>query len=408
MFSLLPHNLSLFQIISSLSQVIFFILICVWFLKKISFLKKYKKLSLIKIIDKISVGTYESIIIVDIQEKKIVLGVTRKNISYLYTLPSMNIKDQNVQIKDQNVQIKDQNVQIKDQNVQIKDQNVQIKDQNVQIKDQNVQIKDQNVQIKDQNVQILKKIFYYFKKILIYFQTTLILFLFCPTVYADVSNITNNMTDGGDLSWSIPVQTLVFLSLLTFIPAFLLMMTGFTRIIIVFGLLRNALGTPYAPPNQILIGLALFLTFFVMSPTIDKVYINAYKPFSNKTINMQEAIVQASIPLKTFMSNQTRISDLELFSKLAHLSSYKDQKDIPMRVLLPAFIISELKTAFQIGFTIFIPFLIIDLVVASVLMALGMMMVPPATIALPLKLILFVLVDGWQLLVSSLIQSFNV
>ncbi|WP_261789595.1 flagellar type III secretion system pore protein FliP [Buchnera aphidicola] len=234
------------------------------------------------------------------------------------------------------------------------------------------------------------------------------LFLFCPLVYADIPGPTSHILSDGGQTWSLPVQTLIFLTSLTFLPAFLLMMTSFTRIIIVFGLLRNALGTPYAPPNQILLGLALFLTFFIMSPTFDKVYKEAYLPFTQEKINMDEAIIKGSIPLKKFMLNQTHTSDLELFSKLAHISSYKNKEEIPMRILLPAFVTSELKTAFQIGFTIFIPFLIIDLVVASVLMALGMMMVPPSTISLPFKLMLFVLVDGWQLLVTSLSQSFKI
>ncbi|WP_244278931.1 flagellar type III secretion system pore protein FliP [Buchnera aphidicola] len=235
----------------------------------------------------------------------------------------------------------------------------------------------------------------------------LFLLLLCPTVRAEIPGLTSHVLDDGGQTWSVPVQTLVFLTSLTFLPAFLLMMTSFTRIIIVFGLLRNALGTPYAPPNQILIGLALFLTFFIMSPTFDKIYQDAYVPFSEEKINMEDAISKGSIPLKKFMLNQIRMPDLELFSKLANISYYENKNDIPMRILLPSFITSELKTAFQIGFTIFIPFLIIDLVVASVLMALGMMMVPPSTISLPFKLMLFVLVDGWQLLITSLAQSFN-
>lgn len=235
----------------------------------------------------------------------------------------------------------------------------------------------------------------------------LFLFLICPAVYAEIPGITSHVLENGGQTWSVPIQTLVFLTSLTFLPAFLIMMTSFTRIIIVFGLLRNALGTPYIPSNQILLGLALFLTFFIMSPTFDTVYNEAYVPFSEEKLNMEEAIAKGIVPFKKFMLNQTRTTDLELFSKLAHISSYKDKYDIPMRILLPSFITSELKTAFQIGFTIFIPFLIIDLVVASVLMALGMMMVPPSTISLPFKLMLFVLVDGWQLLIISLAQSFN-
>ena len=181
---------------------------------------------------------------------------------------------------------------------------------------------------------------------------------------------------------------------------------SFTRIIIVFGLLRNALGTPSAPPNQVLLGLALFLTFFIMSPVIDKIYVDAYQPFSEEKISMQEALEKGAQPLREFMLRQTREADLALFARLANTGPIQGPEAVPMRILLPAYVTSELKTAFQIGFTIFIPFLIIDLVIASVLMALGMMMVPPATIALPFKLMLFVLVDGWQLLVGSLAQSF--
>ena len=176
--------------------------------------------------------------------------------------------------------------------------------------------------------------------------------------------------------------------------------------LIVFGLLRNALGTPSAPPNQVLLGLALFLTFFIMSPVIDKIYVDAYQPFSEEKISMQEALEKGAQPLREFMLRQTREADLGLFARLANTGPLQGPEAVPMRILLPAYVTSELKTAFQIGFTIFIPFLIIDLVIASVLMALGMMMVPPATIALPFKLMLFVLVDGWQLLVGSLAQSF--
>lgn len=233
-----------------------------------------------------------------------------------------------------------------------------------------------------------------------------LLWLVTPLAFAQPPGITSQPLPGGGQSWSLPVQTLVFITSLTFIPAILLMMTSFTRIIIVFGLLRNALGTPSAPPNQVLLGLALFLTFFIMSPVIDKIYVNAYQPFSEEKISMQEALEKGAQPLREFMLRQTREADLGLFARLANTGPLQGPEAVPMRILLPAYVTSELKTAFQIGFTIFIPFLIIDLVIASVLMALGMMMVPPATIALPFKLMLFVLVDGWQLLVGSLAQSF--
>lgn len=207
-------------------------------------------------------------------------------------------------------------------------------------------------------------------------------------------------------NWSLPVQTLVLITSLTLLPAVLLMMTGFTRIIIVLGLLRNALGTASSPPNQVLLGLALFLTFFVMSPVFTQVYNNAWLPLSQDKISMQDALEKGMLPMRNFMFEQTRQTDLALFTRIAKLPNYNSHDDVPMRILLPAFVTSELKSGFQIGFTIFMPFLIIDLVVASVLMALGMMMVPPATMSLPFKLMLFVLVDGWQLILGSLAQSF--
>ncbi|ADU69701.1 Flagellar biosynthesis protein FliP [Pantoea sp. AS-PWVM4] len=232
------------------------------------------------------------------------------------------------------------------------------------------------------------------------------LLLLAPVAHAQLPGLVSHPLANGGQSWSLPVQTLVFITSLTFIPAVLLMMTSFTRIIIVFGLLRNALGTPSAPPNQVLVGLALFLTFFIMAPTFDKIYSDAYLPFSQDKISMDVAIDKGAQPLREFMLRQTREADLALFARLANTPPIEGPEAVPMRILLPAYVTSELKTAFQIGFTVFIPFLIIDLVVASVLMALGMMMVPPATISLPFKLMLFVLVDGWQLLVGSLAQSF--
>ena len=218
--------------------------------------------------------------------------------------------------------------------------------------------------------------------------------------------LTSTPGPGGSQTWSLSVQTLVLLTSMSFLPALLLSMTCFTRILIVLGLLRTALGTQSSPPNQILVGLSLFLTFFVMSPVFDKIYTDAYKPFSENMISAEKALELGVGPLKTFMLKQTRETDLALFAKLAKAPDMQGPEDVALRILLPSFVISELKTAFQIGFTIFIPFLIIDLVVASVLMAMGMMMVPPATIALPFKLMLFVLADGWQLLMGALAQSF--
>ena len=218
--------------------------------------------------------------------------------------------------------------------------------------------------------------------------------------------ITSMTGPGGVQTWSLSVQMLVLITSLSFLPALLLSMTSFTRILIVLGLLRTAIGTQSSPPNQILVGLSLFLTFFVMSPVFDKVHSEAYKPFSENKISAEQALERGVEPFKQFMLKQTREADLALFAKLANVASMDGPEQVPLRILLPAYVISELKTAFQIGFTIFIPFLIVDLVVASVLMSMGMMMVPPATIALPFKLMLFVLVDGWQLLIGALAQSF--
>jgi flagellar biosynthesis protein FliP len=218
--------------------------------------------------------------------------------------------------------------------------------------------------------------------------------------------ITSSKGPGGSQTWSLSVQTLVLLTSLSFLPALLLSMTSFTRILIVLGLLRTAIGTQSSPPNQVLVGLSLFLTFFVMSPVFDKVHSDAYKPFSENKISAEQALERGVEPFKQFMLKQTREADLALFARLANIEKLEGPEQVTLRILLPAFVISELKTAFQIGFTIFIPFLIVDLVVASVLMSMGMMMVPPATISLPFKLMLFVLVDGWQLLVGALAQSF--
>ena len=192
----------------------------------------------------------------------------------------------------------------------------------------------------------------------------------------------------------------------TLLPSMLLMMTSFVRIIIVLSLLRQALGTQSAPPNQVVIGLSLFLTFFVMGPTLDKVYAEAYVPYTKNAMPFEQALDRAEAPLRQFMSKQTRQSDLALFVRLAKLEPGMTAQAVPLRVLVPAFVTSELKSAFQIGFMIFIPFLVIDIVVASVLMSLGMMMLSPMIISMPFKLMLFVLVDGWTLIMGSLASSF--
>ena len=208
--------------------------------------------------------------------------------------------------------------------------------------------------------------------------------------------------DGGNA-----VQILILLAGVTLVPALLFTVTGFTRILIVLGFIRSGLGTPAAPPNQVLVGIALFLTIFVMAPTFTQIKDDAFEPLQEGKISQTQAIKRAEAPLRTFMFKQTRTKDLALFAKLGKLESPKTRADVPTYVLIPAFIISELKTAFQIGFMIFLPFLIIDLVVSSVLMSMGMMMLPPIFISLPFKILLFVLVDGWSLVTQSLVQSFS-
>ncbi|UPG86917.1 flagellar type III secretion system pore protein FliP [Luteibacter aegosomatis] len=210
----------------------------------------------------------------------------------------------------------------------------------------------------------------------------------------------------GGQQWSLSIQVLALMTALTVLPAILLMMTSFTRIVIVLGFLRQALGTNSTPPNQVILGLSLFLTLFVMSPVLNKAYDAGVKPYMDGTMSVQDALPAAAAPFKHFMLEQTREPDLQLFTRLAGDEPYADKDAVPYRVALPAFVTSELKTAFQMGFLLFIPFLIIDLVVASVLMSMGMMMVSPVIISLPFKIMLFVLVDGWTLLLGTLAGSF--
>jgi flagellar biosynthetic protein FliP len=234
-----------------------------------------------------------------------------------------------------------------------------------------------------------------------------VLSAFSGSALAQGSNLPLLIGQGaGGTSFSVPIQTLLFFTALSFLPAVLLLMTGFTRIVIVLSLLRQALGTQAAPPNQVIVGMSLFLTFFVMSPTLDRVYSQAYQPFAANQIAFDEALAKGEVPMREFMLKQTRQSDVQLFAKLAKLPADVKSENVPLRVLVPAFVTSELKSAFQIGFMIFIPFLIIDMIVASVLMSLGMMMLSPVLVALPFKLMLFVLADGWNLLLGSLAASF--
>lgn len=219
--------------------------------------------------------------------------------------------------------------------------------------------------------------------------------------------VTLSVDEDGNTEYSVTIQILALMTLLTFLPAMLMMMTSFTRIIIVFAILRQALGLQQTPSNQVMVGLALFLTFFIMTPVIDRVNAEAVQPYINEELSSMDALQAAGIPFHEFMLRNTRESDLELFMRISDTPPFESEADVPFRILIPAFVISELKTAFQIGFMIFIPFLVIDLVVASVLMAMGMMMLSPVIISLPFKIMLFVLVDGWAMIVGTLVASFG-
>ncbi len=222
-----------------------------------------------------------------------------------------------------------------------------------------------------------------------------------------LSAVTVTTLPNGAQEYSLTLQILALMTALTFLPSILIMMTSFTRIIIVLSILRQAIGLQQSPSNQVLIGLSLFLTLFIMTPVFDQINDQALQPYLNDQITSREAFDKGQEPLHHFMLGQTRIKDLNTFMGFANVQVDKPEQ-VPMRVLIPAFMVSELKTAFQIGFMIFLPFLVIDLVVASILMAMGMMMLSPMLISLPFKLMLFVLVDGWGLIMGSLINSFGI
>ncbi|MNS16676.1 Flagellar biosynthetic protein FliP precursor [compost metagenome] len=222
-----------------------------------------------------------------------------------------------------------------------------------------------------------------------------------------VPAITLSTNPEGQQEYSVSLQILLIMTALSFIPAFVILMTSFTRIIIVFSILRQALGLQQTPSNQLLTGMALFLTMFIMAPVFDRVNQDALQPYLKEQMTAQQAIDKAQGPLKDFMLAQTRQSDLDLFMRLSKRTDIAGPDQVPLTILVPAFVTSELKTAFQIGFMIFIPFLIIDMVVASVLMAMGMMMLSPLIISLPFKIMLFVLVDGWALIMGTLASSFG-
>ncbi len=237
---------------------------------------------------------------------------------------------------------------------------------------------------------------------------TIILLLLSSTAFAvpGLEAITVETTSSGEQKYSLSIQALVLMTALTMLPAVLLMMTSFTRVIIVLAILRQAIGTAQTPSNQILLGLALFISLFIMSPVLQEIYTNSAQPYYEEKISADAAITMAKRPIMDFMLAQTREDDISMFIEMSGKTDIQGVEDIPLTVLLPSFVTSELKTAFQIGFLIFIPFLIIDLVVASVLMSMGMMMLSPLIISLPFKLMLFVLVDGWSMIIGSLAASF--
>ena len=235
----------------------------------------------------------------------------------------------------------------------------------------------------------------------------LMLVMLSPSAHAQGLEALSMTTQAdGSQTYTLTLQVLLLMTALTVLPAVMLAMTSFTRIIIVLAILRQALGTAQTPSNQILVALALFMTFFIMSPVADKVYIDAVKPYLDEKLDVNTALARAAVPVRGFMFEQTREADITLFTEMSGHEAYKDKDSLPFTILAPSFITSELKTAFQIGFLIFLPFLIIDLVVASVLMSMGMMMLSPLIISLPFKIMLFVLVDGWALIVGTLAASF--
>jgi flagellar biosynthetic protein FliP len=238
----------------------------------------------------------------------------------------------------------------------------------------------------------------------------LLLSIFTPEALAEngtFSALTITDNPDGSKDYSITLQVLAMMTALSFIPAIVMLMTSFTRIIVVLAILRQALGLQQTPNSQILVGISLFLTFFIMAPVFDEIHQTAVEPYLNEEMTSIEAYEKGKIPMREFMLAQTRISDLQTFAEIAGYTQLNAPEELPMSVIIPSFVTSELKTAFQIGFMFFIPFLIIDLVVASVLMAMGMMMLSPMIVSLPFKLMMFVLVDGWSLVMSTLAKSFG-
>lgn len=228
-----------------------------------------------------------------------------------------------------------------------------------------------------------------------------------PAAQAPPASLLPSLPIGRGEDFELPVQLILLLTVLSLAPAIVILMTSFTRLVVVFGILRTAIGLQQAPPTQVLVGLALFLSLFIMYPVLDRVNERALKPYLAGTVTQEAALAEATAPMKAFMLAQTREKDLLLFMDLANTPTLSSADAVPLHVLVPAFVISELRVAFQIGFMLFLPFLIVDLLVSSVLMSMGMMMLPPVMISLPVKLLLFVLTDGWYLLVESMVRGYT-
>ncbi|BAJ01413.1 flagellar type III secretion system pore protein FliP [Shewanella violacea] len=243
------------------------------------------------------------------------------------------------------------------------------------------------------------------------FSIILSLLLISPAAFAldgVLPALTVTTTPDGGTQYSVTMQILLLMTAMSFLPAMIIMLTSFTRIIVVLSILRQAIGLQQTPSNQVLIGISMFMTFFIMAPVFDKIYDEAVKPYIAETMDIEQAFNIGKEPIKTFMLAQTRLTDLDTFIEISGYQNIDSPEDVPMSVLIPSFITSELKTAFQIGFMLFVPFLVLDLVVASILMAMGMMMLSPMIVSLPFKIMLFVLVDGWSLVMGTLANSFGI
>lgn len=399
-------SLALLKISISLLLIILLIFVLALVARRLGLAQSTEQTIPLRIIQRLRLGTRMQVMVIETNDKRLIIGATPHHISLLDKESLINLQPKTIRT---NPITSQREVLNKNKAAQTDFSSYLKKAQTstTPVSKQSKRLKEHlKVNIK-QNKGLLKTIAF---SLLVLFILILLL-MFSEASQAQtlpIPSITSELNEQGQQVWSLSVETLVVLTLLTFIPAALVMMTGFTRIIIVLGLLRNAMGTGAAPPNSILIGIALFLTFFAMAPVFDEIYEKAYQPLTQDEIDLASALQRGAEPLKEFMLHQTRENDLIFYADLAQVGPFEGPEQVPLRILVPAFITSELKTAFQIGFTVFIPFLIIDLVVASVLMSLGMMMVPPVTISLPFKLMLFVLADGWYLLLGSLARSFYV